>query len=132
MLAEVQTITVQDIDVSITSGITPATAPVALGATPSSPVAADTELSTVEREHILRTITEAGGNKARAAKKLGISRRAFVPAPRATWARAAGFAVTPTARTPVLETRIDQGRAAKIVVSGVRAPRHRVGRAQFR
>ena len=36
-----------------------------------------TMLSTVEREHILRTLEQVGGNKAAAARAVGVSRRAF-------------------------------------------------------
>ena len=37
----------------------------------------DNKLSAIEREHIVRTINEAGGNKAMAARQLGLSRRAL-------------------------------------------------------
>jgi two-component system response regulator AtoC len=35
------------------------------------------ELSSLERQHIMKVITETGGNKARAARQLGLSRRAL-------------------------------------------------------
>jgi DNA-binding NtrC family response regulator len=34
-------------------------------------------LSTLERAHIMKVIAESGGNKARAARQLGLSRRAL-------------------------------------------------------
>jgi DNA-binding NtrC family response regulator len=72
MLADGSVITVQDIDASIRSAAHSAhTAP-----TPR-PAANGAVLSTIEREHILKTIGETGGNKARAAEKLGLSRRAL-------------------------------------------------------
>jgi DNA-binding NtrC family response regulator len=47
-------------------------APDAHGA--SEPVYA---LSSLERQHIMKVIAETGGNKARAARQLGLSRRAL-------------------------------------------------------
>jgi DNA-binding NtrC family response regulator len=57
----------------------PAPRPAAMAAPPrSGPVAEeDRPLSTVEREHILRALQRAAGNKKAAARMLGVSRRAL-------------------------------------------------------
>jgi two-component system response regulator AtoC len=73
MLAEGTVITAHDVDASTrAAGVH---TPLAAGAPPRTADA--TALSAVERDHILKTISEAGGNKARAAEKLGLSRRAL-------------------------------------------------------
>ena len=73
MLAEGSVITVQDIDASIRSAAVHS----AHTAPPPRPAANGAVLSTIERDHILKTISETGGNKARAAERLGLSRRAL-------------------------------------------------------
>ena len=47
----------------------------ARGAGAETPVAASADLATLERAHIRRVLTSVGGNKSRAAKLLGVSRR---------------------------------------------------------
>jgi DNA-binding NtrC family response regulator len=47
--------------------------PATIGAHPEQPHA----LSSLERAHIIKVIAESGGNKARAARQLGLSRRAL-------------------------------------------------------
>jgi DNA-binding NtrC family response regulator len=75
MLSEGSVVSEQDVLASIRPTITvppgPA-APDAHGA--SEPVYA---LSSLERQHIMKVIAETGGNKARAARQLGLSRRAL-------------------------------------------------------
>jgi len=48
---------------------------------PPAPIAEQPEpthaLSSLERAHIMKVIAESGGNKARAARQLGLSRRAL-------------------------------------------------------
>ncbi len=54
---------------------TPATAPVATAPPPEGPM--DTLMSTAQRDQILRVLKQVGGNKAAAAKQLGMSRRSL-------------------------------------------------------
>ncbi len=54
---------------------TPATGPVATAPPPEGPM--DTLMSTAQRDQILRVLKQVGGNKAAAAKQLGMSRRSL-------------------------------------------------------
>jgi DNA-binding NtrC family response regulator len=77
MLADGPVITEQDLTASL--------APASRGASPLAQPLADEKpvdepgraLSSLERQHIMKVIAETGGNKARAARELGLSRRAL-------------------------------------------------------
>jgi DNA-binding NtrC family response regulator len=81
MLAEGSVITEHDVHASLRpsspmvslAGSSPASRP------PDQPVDLESgrELSSLERQHIMKVIAETGGNKARAARQLGLSRRAL-------------------------------------------------------
>ena len=79
MLARGDCITEREIADSLRQqSVTPVPAP----ATVSSPepvpaISSSTSLSDIEREHIVRTLQQTRGNKAAAARILGLSRRAF-------------------------------------------------------
>jgi DNA-binding NtrC family response regulator len=72
MLSEGPTITPQDIQASIRPAIV---VPAAPAPRPAGEPADG--LASLERRHIMRVIAETGGNKARAARQLGLSRRAL-------------------------------------------------------
>jgi two-component system response regulator HydG len=57
--------------VSAASARPPASAPAAAGGQPPS------SLAEIERDHLVRALQQAGGNKSEAARMLGLSRRAF-------------------------------------------------------
>jgi len=77
MLAEGTVITEQDINASIgpAQNSAPAPAPSPAGQSPADE--SGRALSSLERQHIMKVIAETGGNKARAARQLGLSRRAL-------------------------------------------------------
>jgi two-component system, NtrC family, response regulator AtoC len=81
MLTEGPVITEQDVQASLRpsspmvslAGSSPAFRP----ADRPGDVESNRELSSLERQHIMKVIAETGGNKARAARQLGLSRRAL-------------------------------------------------------
>ncbi len=81
MLTEGPVITEQDVQASLRpsspmmslAGSSPASRPIE----PPSDIESSRELSSLERQHIMKVIAETGGNKARAARQLGLSRRAL-------------------------------------------------------
>jgi len=84
MLTEGPVITEQDVQASLRpstpmvslSTSAPATPRVASANQPGQ-LDSGRELSSLERQHIMKVIAETGGNKARAARQLGLSRRAL-------------------------------------------------------
>jgi DNA-binding NtrC family response regulator len=74
MLSEGPMVSEQDILASIRPTVS-ASAPVA--GQPAAEGEATHALSSLERQHIMKVIAETGGNKARAARQLGLSRRAL-------------------------------------------------------
>jgi DNA-binding NtrC family response regulator len=73
MLADGPVITERD----LTASLVPSSQPIAHGFATAAPDESGRALSVLERQHILKVITETGGNKARAARQLGLSRRAL-------------------------------------------------------
>jgi two-component system, NtrC family, response regulator AtoC len=78
MLTEGPVLTEQDVNASLrpTSAGGNVAASTRTTEQPSDPDAGR-ELSSLERQHIMKVIAETGGNKARAARQLGLSRRAL-------------------------------------------------------
>jgi len=74
MMTDGPVLTEGDIRASIRPTISVVPTPAAAAAPPPEPTHA---LSTLERAHIIKVIAESGGNKARAARQLGLSRRAL-------------------------------------------------------
>ena len=72
-------ITEQDLVDSLrpAGALTPSAAPLRPAAPPAAGDESGRELSSLERQHIMKVIAETGGNKARAARQLGLSRRAL-------------------------------------------------------
>jgi len=86
ILAESDVITEKDLAVSLPVQMEPAAVLalptsadpiIGVGATPMPPVDDEDSLASIEREHIVRTLRRAGGNKKAAARMLGLSRRAL-------------------------------------------------------
>jgi two-component system, NtrC family, response regulator AtoC len=84
MLAEGPVITEQDVQASLRpsspmASLSSSSPLAARAANSDQPGALDSgrELSSLERQHIMKVIAETGGNKARAARQLGLSRRAL-------------------------------------------------------
>jgi len=79
MLTEGPVLTEQDVTASLRPTAGGVSAPSAIR--PFEPASADGDsgraLSSLERQHIMKVIAETGGNKARAARQLGLSRRAL-------------------------------------------------------
>jgi DNA-binding NtrC family response regulator len=76
MLAEGPVITEQDVSASLLP-VAPGNASLARPAAASHTEPSGQALSSLERQHIMKVIAETGGNKARAARQLGLSRRAL-------------------------------------------------------
>ncbi len=78
MLTEGPVLTEQDVHASLRPTTVGSNAP-SPSRTADTPVDPDAgrELSSLERQHIMKVIAETGGNKARAARQLGLSRRAL-------------------------------------------------------
>jgi two-component system, NtrC family, response regulator AtoC len=78
MLTEGPVLTEQDVSASLRpTAAGGATAAAARPADPASDADSGRALSSLERQHIMKVIAETGGNKARAARQLGLSRRAL-------------------------------------------------------
>jgi two-component system, NtrC family, response regulator AtoC len=78
MLTEGPVLTEQDVSASLRpTAAGGATASAAPPADPASDADSGRALSSLERQHIMKVIAETGGNKARAARQLGLSRRAL-------------------------------------------------------
>ncbi len=80
MLADGPVVTERDIHASIAPGVSsPGSRPPAAPTIQVAPLPEESnhELSFLERRHIMKVIAETGGNKARAARQLGLSRRAL-------------------------------------------------------
>jgi DNA-binding NtrC family response regulator len=76
MLTEGTVITEQDIDASLRPSPS-SSRPMPYAAADDALDESDQALSSLERQHIMKVIAETGGNKARAARQLGLSRRAL-------------------------------------------------------
>jgi DNA-binding NtrC family response regulator len=74
MLAEGRLITGRELSACLRTGTG---SPAARSAPPALPSPGGAALSVVERDHILNTLAQSGGNKSAAARQLGVSRRAL-------------------------------------------------------
>jgi DNA-binding NtrC family response regulator len=77
ILGDGPTLSERDVDAAMATPFAPVAPPVADAASETQPTASADLLTTAQRDQIHRVLREVGGNKAAAAKRLGVSRRSL-------------------------------------------------------